>query len=158
MARPNLLHIEALLGFDGTVIRFDGGYEIALELRRIEPSAEAPHGFRYSFVLRGPGAAGMASERIFGYDNAHAPVDARRPHDHLHKTRRGPGGRPIGVHRGVAAPVASIDELIGRFMDECLAQLNELGVDVGAMSMTTGKPKARKSRAKQGGRSGTRKE
>src|SRR5579862_759560 len=107
------LRAEALLGFDGTVYSFDGGYEISLDIRRVDASEEIPHGYRYSFVLRGPGADGQVAERILGYDNSHAPSDAKRPHDHLHKTKHGPGGAPIGVHDGVAVRVASIDELIG---------------------------------------------
>jgi Family of unknown function (DUF6516) len=133
---PKELHEEALLGFDGTVYRFDGGYEISLEIRRVDPSEDIPHGFRYSFVLRGPGADGQPSARIFGYDNAHAPTDTKRPHDHLHKTKRGPGGHPVGVENGTAFRVASIDELIGSFLDRCFHQLSALGVDVRSLAET----------------------
>lgn len=133
MAASTDADADALLGFDGTVYRFDGGYEISLRIRRIEASPEFPHGFRYSSVLRGPATAGNVDRRILGYDNAHAPLDLKRPYHHVHRTRRGPGGAPIGVGGGVSTRTASIDELIGRFIDECWKELGNRGVDVGSI-------------------------
>ena len=111
MTAPSELHAEALLDFNGTVYRFNGGYEISFEILRVEPSEEIPHGFRYSFVMRGPGDNREVADRILAYDNAHAPSDAKRPHDHLHQTKRGPGGLPVDVQEGVAVRGGSIDEL-----------------------------------------------
>lgn len=148
MNPPNELLAEALLGFDGTVYRFDGGYEISLSIRRVDASDAFPHGFKYSFVLLGPGARGNAVKRILAYDNAHAPSDAKQPFDHLHRTRKGPGGAPIGVHQGIAISVKSIEELIGTFFSQCEAKLTELGVDWGSAAQTseTAEPTTSKKR------------
>lgn len=138
-------HVEALLGFDGTIYRFAGGYEISLRIRRVDASGEVPHGFEYSFVLRGPGADCKPGGRILAYDNAHAPKNAKGANDHMHQTRRGVGGARIGVQRGTAIRVNTIDELIGRFLDECYATLIELGVEVDAPVATTTAQRERKS-------------
>lgn len=147
---------EALLGFDGTVYGFDGGYEISLSIRRVDASDAFPHGFRYSFVLLGPDAKGNAARRILAYDNAHAPSDAKQPFDHLHRTRSGPGGAPVGVHQGVAVSVKSIEELIGTFFSECETKLTELGVDWGSLAQApeVAEPTTSKTRNASSGRKG----
>ncbi len=125
-----------MLGCDGTHIRFDGGYEISIEVRLVAPDARAPHGFRYSFVLRRPNADGTPGKRILGYDNAHAPAGVTQPFDHVHKTKTGPGGSPIGVRDGTPVKVESVNELIGRFMEECYSRLRSLGIDADNAQLT----------------------
>lgn len=128
--------IDSVLGFDGTHIRFEGGYEISIDIGQVVPDARAPHGYRYSFVLRRPNADGTPGKRILGYDNAHAPTGVIDPFDHVHKTKTGPGGSPIGVREGAPMKVESVNELIGRFMGECYVCLRDLGVDVDAAQLT----------------------
>ncbi len=148
---------EALLGFDSTVYGFDGGYEISLSIRRVDASAAFPHGFKYSFVLLGPDTKGNAAKRILAYDNAHAPSDAKQPFDHLHRTRSGPGGAPVGVHKGVAVSVKSIEELIGTFFSQCEMKLTELGVDWRSLAQApevAAEPTKSKARNASSGRKG----
>ena len=96
---PKELHEEALLGFDGTVYRFDSGYEISLAFGELTRAKMFSTWISLLVCAPRPGSNGQPSARIFGYDDAHAPTDTKRPHDHLHKTKRGPGGHPVRVKR-----------------------------------------------------------
>lgn len=85
--------LEFLLAFDGHVHRYSQGYFTKFEVRKVAPTAERPHGLRYSFTLHAPEGV-----RLMGFDNAHAvaPVGARftkrRPEaDHWHRTGDDPG-------------------------------------------------------------------
>lgn len=86
--------IDTLLDLDGDIYDQDGGYWIKIEARRVEPSAEIPHGVRYSLTLHAPNG-----KRILGYDNAHAAIPAGKfkyagqvwAHDHKHRHARDKG-------------------------------------------------------------------
>ncbi len=85
---PDAHTLEFLLAFDGRVHHLDQGYWLKFEITRVEPTAERPHGLRYSFTLHDPEGA-----RLIGFDNAHGvplrgsrfkPQDKR--HDHWHRS------------------------------------------------------------------------
>jgi len=59
--------IDTLLELDGSILDQGSGYWIKIEASRVEPSANVPHGVRYSLTLHEP-----YGRRILGYDNAHA--------------------------------------------------------------------------------------
>ena len=71
--------LDTLLDLDGTVMFVSDKhtYWVKFQAKRIEPTADKPHGIDYSLTLHGPGR-----KRIVGYDNAH-PVQAVK----------GPGGK-----------------------------------------------------------------
>lgn len=108
-----------LLAFDGRVHWYDQGYWVKFEIKRVEKTAERPHGLRYAFTLHDP-----QGQRIIGYDNAHR-VRTRKGRtveaDHWHRTADDPG-----------TPYHFIDAatLIGDFMDEVERVLTERGVQV----------------------------
>jgi hypothetical protein len=58
--------LEFLLAFDRQVHWLEQDYRLKFEIKRINPSAERPHGLRYSFTLHAPGG-----KRLIGFDNAH---------------------------------------------------------------------------------------
>lgn len=108
--------LAAILGFDNTEFVFEQGYKLTLHIRQCAPSADRPHGFSYDFNLFAPNSAGDAVIRILATDNAHAPVDAKHPHDHWHAAKMNAGGtKAIGVQKGKAVSVGSIEEHIGKF-------------------------------------------
>jgi len=82
---------ETLLDLDGQVFVVDakGAYWVRFVVRRVEPSAERPHGLEYSLTLHD-----SSGRRLVGFDNAH-PVRAARgpggrgkgPHDHKHRLK-----------------------------------------------------------------------
>jgi len=68
MSKQDIEHTLAfLLDFDGRVHWYTGGYWAKFEIRRVDATAQRPHGLSYSFTLHGP-----ANERLIGFDNAHA--------------------------------------------------------------------------------------
>ncbi len=71
--------LDTLLDLDGTVMFVSDKhtYWVKFQAKRIEPTADKPHGIDYSLTLHGPDG-----KRIVGYDNAH-PVQAVK----------GPGGK-----------------------------------------------------------------
>jgi hypothetical protein len=74
--------LENLLVLDGdTYVVHEAGFWVKFEVNRVKPSAECPHGIRYSLTLHGPG-----NERVIGFDNAHAV-----------RIRSGPGGKSEGA-------------------------------------------------------------
>lgn len=80
--------IDTLLDLNGTVVVQGNGYWFKIEARQIDPTAEVPHGIRYSLTLHEPGGS-----RILGYDNAHAVKPSKKfkyagrilPYDHKHR-------------------------------------------------------------------------
>ena len=86
--------IENLLELDGQIIDQGHGYWVKIEARRIEPTAEIPHGIRYSLTLHEPYGV-----RILGYDNAHAVKPPRKfkyagqilTNDHTHRHEKDKG-------------------------------------------------------------------
>ena len=59
--------LDTLLNLAGEIYDQGDGYWIKIEAWRVPPTAEIPHGIRYSLTLHGPDNA-----RILGFDNAHA--------------------------------------------------------------------------------------
>jgi hypothetical protein len=77
--------LDTLLALDGQVFFVDdkARFWVKFEVKRVEPSEERPHGLRYSLTLHGP-----RSERLVGFDNAHAARSSRTPaRDHRHRFR-----------------------------------------------------------------------
>ena len=58
--------LEFLLGFNGHIHRYAGGYWLKFEITKAEASDGKPHGLDYSFTLHGPD-----NRRLIGFDNAH---------------------------------------------------------------------------------------
>jgi len=81
--------LDALLDLDGLVFVVDekAHFWVKFEVRRIEPSADKPHGLDYSLTLHEAGG-----ERLVGFDNAHAvagsgPGKKRKAWDHKHRLK-----------------------------------------------------------------------
>ena len=83
--------LDALLLLDGEVFFIDasGQHWVKFEVKRVEVSAERPHGLRYALTLHGANG-----ERIVGSDNAHAITTGSGPgarkvaaFDHKHRLR-----------------------------------------------------------------------
>ena len=78
--------LELLLAYDGRVEYLPAGYSLKFVIRAEAPTAERPHGLRYSFTLHDP-----SNRRVLGFDNAHRvkPLGRNkcRPptHDHWHR-------------------------------------------------------------------------
>lgn len=90
MTRPNAMGLETLLDLDGEVFCLVSGYWTKFEVKRVEPSAEIPHGVRYSLTLHD-----RFNRRVLGFDNAHAVKPKRQQFgarkltwDHRHKEER----------------------------------------------------------------------
>jgi hypothetical protein len=86
--------LETLLDLDGSILEQEDGFWIKVEAKRVEASANAPHGIRYSLTLHNkPGT------RVLGYYNAHAVkplkkfkfAGQRLPYDHTHRSSRDNG-------------------------------------------------------------------
>jgi uncharacterized protein DUF6516 len=119
MAREHIL--EFLLAFDDRVHWLQHNYRLKFEIQRVEPSAERPHGLRYSLTLHDPNG-----KRLVGFDNAHAvsPPGTRfrkRPMalDRWHRTE-GDEGR---LYEFVSAY-----QLLQDFFREARRVLNERGL------------------------------
>jgi hypothetical protein len=115
--------LEFLLAFDGRVHWYSEGYFAKFEIRRVQPTAERPHGVRYSLTLHAPDG-----KRLIGFDNAHG-VDAAGSRftrrqvaaDHWHRSADDPG-RPY--------PFRDAAGLIDNFLDEVKRVLESLGIPV----------------------------
>jgi hypothetical protein len=81
--------LETLLALDGERFEMSGGFWTKFEVKLVKPTAEIPHGIRYSLTLHDKSGA-----RLLGFDNAHAmkkskPYAARRVEwDHRHDKER----------------------------------------------------------------------
>lgn len=113
--------IAYLLDYDGARFVFDEGYWVKIEVRRVMPTGERPHGLTYSLTLHDPDG-----RRLLGFDNAHAVRSlggryARKPlaHDHWHRTAADEG-RPYGF--------TSALKLVEDFLTEVERTLAERGV------------------------------
>jgi hypothetical protein len=83
--------LDDLLLLDGEIFFADsaGKQLVKFVVKRVEPSAERPHGLSYSLTLHGPDG-----ERLVGFDNAH-PIAAQSgpgrrkkvEHDHRHRLK-----------------------------------------------------------------------
>jgi Family of unknown function (DUF6516) len=123
--------LEFLLDFDGRVHWDAGGYWVKFEIRRVDATAERPHGLSYSFTLHGPD-----NERLIGFDNAHAvaPPGARYKKkapatDHWHRTENDPG-RPYTFKDAAT--------LIDDVFDEVERVLTERGIPFQAVEAKEG--------------------
>jgi len=121
MEPPSEHELAYLLDFDGARYFFDEGYWVKIEVRRIEPTKERPHGLSYSLTLHDPDGI-----RLIGFDNAHAvpPLGGRykaRPaeNDHWHRTESDEG-RPYAFR--------SAPNLLEDFFREVERVLGERGV------------------------------
>lgn len=86
---PRDTGLDTLLDLDGTIIDQGGGYWVKIDVRLLaQPTTERPHGIAYSLTLHNP-----SGQRILGFDNAHAPKNAKRrkysgrcvEYDHEHR-------------------------------------------------------------------------
>ena len=87
MAKRRSEHtLEFLLGFNGRVHRYAGGYWLKFEITKGKESEDRPHGLSYSFTLHGPD-----NRRLVGFDNAHGRptvrADERGWHDRCGRRR-----------------------------------------------------------------------
>ena len=121
--------LEFLLAFDGRVHWLEQGYWLKFQIRRVEPTAERPHGLRYAFTLHGPEGG-----RLVGFDNAHG-VPAAGSHfkerpaaaDHWHRTETDEG-RPYAF--------VSAEQLVADFFAEVRRVLTERGVSETVVQVT----------------------
>jgi len=80
--------LSTLLDMHEMVVDQGDGYWVKIEAWQVEPSADIPHGIRYSLTLHEP-----YGNRILGFDNAHAVKNPKRfkfagqrlPYDHKHR-------------------------------------------------------------------------
>jgi hypothetical protein len=112
--------LDTLLDLDGQVFVLDpqGEYWVKMEVHRVAPSPERPHGLKYSLTLHD-----AAGRRLVGFDNAHSVRRSARP-----------GGRSRTLnhtHRlGTARPYCYEDAvtLLKDFWTEVDRVLREKGV------------------------------
>jgi hypothetical protein len=120
MESPPEHELAYLLDFDGALYLFEEGYWVKIEVKRVAPTPQRPHGLTYSLTLHEPEGA-----RLMGFDNAHAPP--ARPgykakpvaHDHWHRTEK---------DKGQPYEFRSALELVQDFLDEVERILGERGV------------------------------
>jgi hypothetical protein len=113
--------LEFLLAFDGRVHWLESGHWLKFEVRRVDPTAERPHGLRYSFTLHDP-----KGNRLVGFDNAHAVKTIRTRYkspsaaaDHWHRTQD---------DRGRLYIFTDADTLLADFFREVRRVLSEQGL------------------------------
>ena len=123
--------LEFLLGFNGHVHRYAGGYWLKFEITKVEANDGRPHGLDYSFTLHGPD-----NRRLIGFDNAHSvPAKGgrfkKRPKavDHWHRTDTDEG-RPYAFK--------DAETLLDDFFDEVERVLTEHGIPFEVVGVTQG--------------------
>ena len=123
--------LEFLLGFNGHVHRYAGGYWLKFEITKVEVNDGKPHGLDYSFTLHGPD-----NRRLIGFDNAHSvPAKGarfkKRPEamDHWHRTETD-DGRPYAFK--------DAETLLNDFFDEVEHVLTEHGIPFDVVEVTEG--------------------
>ncbi len=79
--------LDILLDLNGTEYTEENGYWYKIEVWRIRPTKERPHGIRYNLTLHN-----NYNKRITGFDNAHLPPNKRKGYkgriiefDHVHE-------------------------------------------------------------------------
>jgi hypothetical protein len=82
--------LDTLLDLDGEIFPMDNGYWTKFEVHRVSPTAQIPHGIRYSLTLHD-----RNNTRVLGFDNAHALKPKKNRHvarritwDHKHKREK----------------------------------------------------------------------
>jgi hypothetical protein len=107
-----------LLDLDGEEIIYDDGYVARFKVKRIEATAEKPHGVSYSLTFHS-----RDGRRLMGYDNAHGVahrggkfVERQTAFDHWHRHETDEGRR----YQFVTA-----EKLIADFFDEIERILKE---------------------------------
>ena len=123
--------LQFLLGFNGHVHRYAGGYWLKFEITKVEANDGKPHGLDYSFTLHGPD-----NRRLIGFDNAHSvPAKGarfkKRPKatDHWHRTHTDEG-RPYAFK--------DAETLLDDFFDEVERVLAEHGIPFEVVEVTEG--------------------
>ena len=123
--------LEFLLGFNGRVHRYAGGYWLKFEISKVEAYDGKPHGLDYSFTLHGPD-----NRRLIGFDNAHSvPAKGarfkKRPKamDHWHRTETD-DGRPYAFK--------DAETLLNDFFDEVERVLTQHGIPFDVVEVTKG--------------------
>ena len=123
--------LEFLLGFNGHVHRYAGGYWLKFEITKVKANDEKPHGLDYSFTLHGPD-----NRRLIGFDNAHSvPAKGarfkKRPKamNHWHRTDTDEG-RPYAFK--------DAETLLDDFFDEAERVLTEHGIPFEVVEVTEG--------------------
>ena len=123
--------LEFLLGFNGHVHRYAGGYWLKFEITKVEASHGKPHGLDYSFTLHGPD-----NRRLIGFDNAHSvPAKGARfkkrakAMDHWHRTATDEG-RPYAFK--------DAETLLDDFFDEVERVLTEHSIPFEVVEVTEG--------------------
>ena len=113
--------LEFLLGFNGHVHRYAGGYWLKFEIVKVDASDGKPHGLDYSFTLHGPD-----NRRMIGFDNAHGvPAKGARfkkrskAMDHWHRTE---------TDKGRHYAFKDAETLLDDFFDEVERVLTERGI------------------------------
>ena|SRR5438552_3516001 len=122
MAKRRSEHtLEFLLGFNGRVHRYAGGYWLKFEITKGKESEDRPHGLSYSFTLHGPD-----NRRLVGFDNAHGVLakgsrfkKRSKAVDHWHRT---------GTDEGRPYEFKDAETLIGDFFDEVERVLKAHGI------------------------------
>ena len=123
--------LEFLLGFNGHIHRYAGGYWLKFEITKAEASDGKPNGLDYSFTLHGPD-----NRRLIGFDNAHR-VPAKRARfkkrpkamDHWHRTK---------TDEGHPYAFKDAETLLDDFFDEVERVLTEHGIPFEVVEVTEG--------------------
>ena len=123
--------LEFLLGYNGHVHRYAGGYWLKIEITKVEADDGKPHGLDYSFTLHGPD-----NRRLIGFDNAHrVPAKGarfkKRPKamDHWHRT---------DTDEGLPYAFKDAETLLDDFFDEVERVLTEHGIPFEVVEVTEG--------------------
>ena len=112
--------LEVLLSLDGTEYTEENGYWYKIEVSKVEPTEERPHGIRYNLTFHD-----NYNQRILGFDNAHA-VKSRAggyysgviaSYDHVHKSIK---------DKGTPYEFESAQQLLHDFLNEVNSILNKL--------------------------------
>ncbi len=84
-----MLHFT-LLDLDSEIFPMDNGYWTKFEASRVTPTAQIPHGIKYSLTLHD-----RNNTRVLGFDNAHTFKPKKNRHmarkltwDHKHKMEK----------------------------------------------------------------------
>lgn len=112
--------ISYLLDLDGSIFEMGGGYFVKFEVREVEPCKFRPHGLKYSLTLHD-----SQSQRILGFDNAHAVKPDKGfkyagqvlPYDHKHRS---------GSDEGIPYHFQSAEMLMKDFWDSVEKVLEEV--------------------------------